>query len=313
MSVLPTVSTLQGPTPHNTHLSTFGIPEARFDWIHIDLVGTFPYPATFSQSSTVLLIGQRPLTSWPRPLLTTSSVDGSPGLVCHLPSQPTVVVSSSCSFGRSSCRFWSLFVSESHPIYHPIANGLIERFHRQLKASLKAQPNPTRWTDALPLVMLGIRTALKAEMGCTSAELVYGTTLWFPGEFFDSSPYAVPDPVSHITQLKDAMRKLRAHPPHEQQPRKTHISNALSCCMHVFIRHDATCKLFQQPYDGTYRILNCTSKHFTVDISGRKDVVSLDCLKPAHFEISPSPTPPSHSHLLHSCCFNIHRPHRLPP
>ena len=40
--------------------------------------------------------------------------------------------------------------------YHPIANGLIERFHRHLKAALKCQPQPDRWMDSLPLVMLGI-------------------------------------------------------------------------------------------------------------------------------------------------------------
>ena len=33
--------------------------------------------------------------------------------------------------------------------YHPIANGLIERFHRQLKTSLKSQPNPTHWMEIL--------------------------------------------------------------------------------------------------------------------------------------------------------------------
>ena len=68
--------------------------------------------------------------------------------------------------------------------YHPIANGLIERYHRQLKASLKAQANPTRWTDVLPMVLLGIRTALKDDLHCSAAELVYGTMLRLPGEFF---------------------------------------------------------------------------------------------------------------------------------
>ena len=34
--------------------------------------------------------------------------------------------------------------------YHPIANGIIERFHRQLKSSLKSYSNPTNWTDILP-------------------------------------------------------------------------------------------------------------------------------------------------------------------
>ena len=61
--------------------------------------------------------------------------------------------------------------------YHPSSNGLIERFHHQLKATLKATPEPTHWVSALPLVLLGIRAGLKQDIGCSTAELVYGTTL----------------------------------------------------------------------------------------------------------------------------------------
>ena len=71
--------------------------------------------------------------------------------------------------------------------YHPQTNGMVERFHKQLKMVLKAQPNPATWVDALPLVLLGIRTALKEYLLATAAEMVYGTTLRLLGEFFQSS------------------------------------------------------------------------------------------------------------------------------
>ena len=38
--------------------------------------------------------------------------------------------------------------------YHPIAKGIVERFHRQLKAALKAYPNSTYCVDLLPMVLL---------------------------------------------------------------------------------------------------------------------------------------------------------------
>ena len=61
--------------------------------------------------------------------------------------------------------------------YHPIANGLVECFHQQLKASLKAQPQPNHWSDSIPLILLGIQAAIEQDLGCSSAELVYSTTL----------------------------------------------------------------------------------------------------------------------------------------
>ena len=85
--------------------------------------------------------------------------------------------------------------------YHPQANGLVERFHRQLKAALKTHANAP-WTESLPLVLLGIRTALKGDLQCTAAELVYGMSLHLPGEFFSpSSSPATPD-ATYISRLK---------------------------------------------------------------------------------------------------------------
>ena len=71
--------------------------------------------------------------------------------------------------------------------YHPAANGIVEGFHRQLKASLKCYSQPDHWADFLPLVLFGIRSSLKDDLGCSSAEMVYGTTLRLPGMFFASS------------------------------------------------------------------------------------------------------------------------------
>ena len=46
--------------------------------------------------------------------------------------------------------------------YHPQANGLVERFHRQLKAAIKTHATAP-WTESLPLVLLGICTALRGD------------------------------------------------------------------------------------------------------------------------------------------------------
>jgi cleavage and polyadenylation specificity factor subunit 1 len=47
--------------------------------------------------------------------------------------------------------------------YHPAANGLVERFHRTLKAAIMCHADQ-QWTEALPLILLGIRTSFKADL-----------------------------------------------------------------------------------------------------------------------------------------------------
>ncbi len=87
--------------------------------------------------------------------------------------------------------------------YNPQTNGMIERFHRQLKSSLKAQELCTHWLDVLPLVMLGIRSAIKDNLAATTAELVYGATLRLPAQFFSCDVNAPPDPTDFVSTSKE--------------------------------------------------------------------------------------------------------------
>ena len=67
--------------------------------------------------------------------------------------------------------------------YHLQANGLVERFHRQLKGALKAQALEHLWAESLPLALLGIRTAVKEDLQCSVAKLVYATTFNYQESF----------------------------------------------------------------------------------------------------------------------------------
>ena len=55
-----------------------------------------------------------------------------------------------------------------------------------------------QWVKSLPLVLLGIRMNIKQDINCTSAELVYGTTLRLPSEFFQCSDQQLLDPIDVI-------------------------------------------------------------------------------------------------------------------
>ena len=71
--------------------------------------------------------------------------------------------------------------------YHPSANGMCERFNKQVKTSLRAFPD-SDWVTNLPWVLLGIRSSLKEDLGCSAAQLSLGTSVRLPGQYFDEVP-----------------------------------------------------------------------------------------------------------------------------
>ena len=50
------------------------------------------------------------------------------------------------------------------------------------------------------------------------------------------------------------------------------------------MRHDAVRTLLQAPFEGPYRVLKRADKHYTLEVANRREVVSLDRLKPAFME-----------------------------
>jgi len=66
--------------------------------------------------------------------------------------------------------------------YHPQSNGMVERFHGQLKEALRARSEGTCWLDHLPWVLLGLRTVPREEAGISSTEATLGIPLQLPGQ-----------------------------------------------------------------------------------------------------------------------------------
>ena len=272
-----------------TPLSPFPTPGTRFDTVRIDLVGPLPP----SRGFTYLLTCVDRFTRWPEALpisgITAEEVAQTfiSGWIARFGVPATIVTDRGRQFESN---LWSALMTllgskrARTTAYHPQSNGMVERFHRQLKAALKAQPTPSAWMDSLPLVLLGIRTALKEDTRATAAEMVYGTTIRLPGEFFTTSSTPSPvNPSDYVSQLKTHMQRIRPPQPRPTR-RNSHVSQSLLTCTHVFIHHDAVRKPLQPPHDGPYLVLKRTDKHFTIDINGRKDTVSMDRLKPAHLD-----------------------------
>ncbi|KAH9587704.1 hypothetical protein MS3_00000093 [Schistosoma haematobium] len=159
---------------------------------------------------------------------------------------------------------------------------MVERFHRQLKSSLMAQPDSSKWSDALPLVLLGIRSSVKEDIGCTAAELVYGTTLTLPG-LVKNEPTTPGDPSRFVSRLLQMMQNIRAIPPREHNNRVQPDKN-LETCKFVFVRVDAVKKPLKQPYEGPYKVIKHTQKYFLINRDGNKQTISIDRIKPAFYE-----------------------------
>src|SRR6201990_2373597 len=147
--------------------------------------------------------------------------------------------------------------------YHPAANGMVERFHRQLKASLVSHPRRERWTEALPFVLLGIHSAMKEDLQSTSAELVYGSSLRLPGEFFDHSVSPSSSaPYTYLSRLRQCSTSWKPSVPRTHTRTHSFIPKDLSTCTHVFVRLDSHRAPLQGRYLGPYKILSRREKNF---------------------------------------------------
>lgn len=268
---------------------------SRLEHVHVDLIGPLPH----SNGYKYLLTCVDRFTRWPEAVpvedITTDTI--ARAFVNTWVSRfgtPLSLTSDRGSQFESS--LWDKVMSIlgikriRTASYHPRSNGLVERFHRQLKASLAATvQDRSDWTTTLPLALLGIRTSLKEDFGHSSAELLYGTTLRLPGEVLSPTPGPPCDIQDYARNLKNAMQRLQPVPP-RTSPSKTFVSQDLDTCTHVFVRVDATKKPLQQPYDGPFTVIKRTRKNVTIDRHGKSDVVAIDRVKPAYL-LQPDPPP----------------------
>ena len=145
---------------------------------------------------------------------------------------------------------------------HPQCNGIIERFHRQLKTALKARLTNAHWVDELPIVLLGIRAAWKEDLGCSAAELTYGAPLRLPGVFFEEPQTKEPSSV-FLSRLRETMSKLRPKEPSRNKQGSTHVPKEIFQTPYVFVRCDSHGHLssLQRPYEGPYKVIKREKKY----------------------------------------------------
>ncbi|XP_071043066.1 uncharacterized protein [Parasteatoda tepidariorum] len=120
--------------------------------------------------------------------------------------------------------------------YHAMVNGRIKRLHRTSKQGIICH-NKLRWTETLPIVLLGIRSAFKDDLRGSCSEMVCGTGFSLPGQFFNHSTKPIEESI-FIEHSWETMEKLTPVPDSDQSRQTCRVHPALKDSTHVFIRKD---------------------------------------------------------------------------
>ena len=269
-------------------IKEFPQPHRRFSHIHVDVVG--PLPASNGCRYLFTVIDRS--TRWPEAIpMEYETAASCASALLHswisrfgLPEHITSDRGSAFISGLWSSLANLLGVQLHYTTaYHPQSNGMVERYHRTLKASLMARCANPDWIYHLPWVLLGIRTTPKEGLHVSAAEMVYGQALVVPGEFFSSGGSGMQQNAELQAARWSAQQFSPCHPTRHNQ-RDSHIPPELLTSDYVFIRQDLVKPALSPPYKGPYHILQRSEKAYQIDISGRTDWVSIDRLKPAYIE-----------------------------
>jgi transposase InsO family protein len=263
-------------------------PSDRFRTLHVDIVG----PLASSEGIKHLLTVVDRFTRWPEAI----PIDAIDAETCAralvrswvarfgVPDDMTSDRGSQfvSSLWSNMCKILGTKARRT-TAYHPQANGMVERMHRTLKGALKAKCVGPNWMDELPLVLLGIRTAVKDGPDCSPADLVYGSDLVIPGEFSAPAP-PIRTSSDFLVALQEVIRNRKPPPAaFKGPPQRSYVPADLLTAKSVYIRIDRVKKPLERPYEGPFEVVERFPKYFVVMKNGKKYTVSIDRLK-VHYQ-----------------------------
>lgn len=266
-------------------IGDFKPPSARFEHVHIDII---ILPTSEGQRYCLTCVDR--YTRWPEafPLpdqeAETIARAFYSGWICRFGTPLRVTTDQGRQFESYLFQSLSRLTGTTHlrtTAYHPQANGMVERLHRQLKAAIRCHQD-NQWTRILPTVLLGIRAAWKDDIQATAADLVYGEPLRLPGEFLVDRKRPDDDQSTFTKELRHHLQQLRPADVVRHGTAKTFVFKDLATTKNVFLRRDTVRTCVEMPYDGPYPVIDRNDKTFVLRINGKNVTVSIDRLKPAY-------------------------------
>ena len=277
-------------------IEQFSLPSSRFESVHLDIVGPLPAvkqpddPTSISSYRYLLTCldrGTRWIEACPLSDITAQTI--AKAFVDVWVSRfgvPLHVITDRGSQFESE-----LFNELSNLLgfhrlrttaYRPQTNGMIERFHRVLKTSLKARSK--NWLISLPIVLLGIRSTPN-ETNFSPFYALTGSHLLIPQILINSDNERESSNKSeYIRNLARIMSKFETLSNSDgihHGKCKSYIPNELESCEKVWLRIDRVRKPLECPYTGPHRVLKRSNKFFVIEIHhGVNQTVTIDRLKP---------------------------------
>ena len=265
--------------------AAFVAPDGRFTNVHIDLVG-FLSP---SEGSRYCLTMIDRFSRWPEavPLADISAEMVARAFYNQWISRygaPAYITSDQGSQFESEffSALFSLLGCERirTTAYHPAANGLIERWHRDFKAAIMCHAKD--WTRVLSAALIGLCTRIRLDTNASPSEFVYGSALRLSWEFFLLGDFK-PNPHYFLQDFREYIKKVRPVPVAHHNKTRVFVYKDLASCIHVFMLAKAK-KSLERPYTGPYKVLQRISDHvYSINVNGEPRNVSVELLKPAYF------------------------------